>query len=609
MSGTLVLAASIATMDRSSLERLVVLRPPLVPGSVQDPIGLAIDLLRPESIIRILHQQDRRVFAALVRLGQDSPSDGSSQWADELVALGLAGVEDGRPVSLPEVVTELTALLTAQSVDVAHLGEPPSHAPDTNDDLESDTDETGGRVHWFGQALTTSQRAAAILRIIREQPGRLNRRGTVPVTALRMLAERTQSDQDGVAHILDTLGALGLTAHGPADASGYQQLHTTVAMSEWLRLPHTERWFALARAHAAKISAPLRASLSQAGHDLRHAVTSVLPHEYPLLPRSQQEAARAFVDTAEELGLAVIGKLTEPGRLLFDGLEAEALRAAEADMPPAVPSVYVQPDLSVIVPGPLSPTDEQDLLAFAEVEQLGIASSLRISGSSVSRALETGWTADQVREVLGRLSLTGIPQPLEYLLDEVSQRVGSITVHEYTGDAGRTRVAVAKPEMFEAMLVDRALQHLQFAPLGDGALVSRLAPEHVLAALTTAKYPATGPGGTYSPHHISNGADGSVTEPGEALPDPLAQLVERVQEAAKDEPGRGTVTRLLELAIRDRSPVLVSAEARGRTYTFTLLPVSLNSGRLRATDQVAGVERTLPVTAITDVAPVTPAAG
>ncbi|KTR83580.1 hypothetical protein NS354_10395, partial [Leucobacter chromiiresistens] len=84
-------------------------------------------------------------------------------------------------------------------------------------------------------------------------------------------------------------------------------------------------------------------------------------------------------------------------------------------------------------------------------------------------------------------------------------------------------------------------------------------------------------------------------------PSPQEALVERVFTAARSEPGTGDFTRRLELAIRDRSPVRVTAEARGEVRTFTLLPVSVSAGRLRAADQSAGVERTLPITLITAV--------
>jgi len=84
--------------------------------------------------------------------------------------------------------------------------------------------------------------------------------------------------------------------------------------------------------------------------------------------------------------------------------------------------------------------------------------------------------------------------------------------------------------------------------------------------------------------------------------DELQAMIERVLAASAEGSGEGDLTRRLELAIRDRSPVRVTAVAGGDEREFTLLPVSLKGGRLRATDQLAGVERTLPVSAITAVA-------
>lgn len=591
VSGTLALAAGIAGMDRATLERLVAVRRPQTPDAVHDPIGLAVELLRPESITRFLRMQDRSFLAALSRLMTNS---GATPQTAELLASAVAGLEHERPVALPEVSAELVALLERARVKPSALEtEPP--APDSAGEVDRLS------AGWYGQALTTTQRAAVILRALSEQPGRLNRRGTVPVTALRALAERTHTEPESIARLLETLAAHGLTAVSPADTSGYEQLRTTTVVDEWLDLPHTERWLALAYAHAQTASTPLRTSLRLAAGNLQHTIARVLPHEFPLLPERDREAAAAFAATAEELGLASAGQLTEPGLRLMDGDLEAARQSAELDMPAAVESVYVQPDLSVIVPGPLGPGDERSLLAFSDIEQLGIASSLRLSEASVARALEAGWTAAQVRSILERLSLTGIPQPLEYLLDDIAQRVGSIVVRAYDGDEGRSQIKVVRPELLDAMLVDRALQHLQLTPAPDGRLFSRLAAEHVIAALTSAKYPAIGAHGVLRPRSAEPIAP-PVTEE-DSLPPQLIRLVERVHDAARGDSGAGDVTRLLELAIRDRSPVQVTAEARGRDYTFTLLPVSLIAGRLRATDQAAGVERTLPVSAITGVAP------
>ncbi|WP_010156179.1 helicase-associated domain-containing protein, partial [Leucobacter chromiiresistens] len=317
-----------------------------------------------------------------------------------------------------------------------------------------------------------------------------------------------------------------------------------------------------------------------------------------------------------------------------------------AAMPETAAGVYVQPDLSVVVPGPLPPRDEAVLVALARPEHIGVASTRRISEASIAGAYERGLTPATAREAFARISLTGIPQPLEYLLSSLGERVGGIVVSEHHGDEGRTRLAFARAELAATILVDRTLQHLQLhrTRASETELFSRLSPDHVLAALADARYhassgaaalheaegaldappeaartdePETEPGADANADGAPSNAPrtGSGTAPSSAAgaaasaaapdrdhsPSPQEALVDRVFTAARSEPGTGDFTRRLELAIRDRSPVRVTAESRGEVRTFTLLPVSVSAGRLRAADQSAGVERTLPITLITAV--------
>ncbi|MBK0417740.1 helicase-associated domain-containing protein [Leucobacter sp. CSA1] len=649
MSGTLALAASLAAMDRAELERLVALRPPQAVSGVQDPIGLAVELLRPDSIAAAVEQLSRSSIVALLLAadpadlgaadgpdpatasrgawGADADADAGADATAELLRLGLLGLDGGSPAALPEVTSAVRSALDAAGVPRSALRENPGAAPAADADAGS---ERPAGADWYGPALTATQRAAAILRSLAQQPGRINRRGTVAVATARHLAEAARIDAETAVRTLDTLALAGLTAPaGTVDRTGGDQLVVTADAARWLSLPHDERWCELARARAGSLSEPLRVAVSASHGDLGRAVGEILPHEFPLMPAAALRAAEEFARAAEDLGMAMQGRFTPPTELLLAGDDEAARRAAARDIPQPVPGVYLQPDLSIVVPGPLAPADEQELFAVAEVEQLGVASTLRVTEPALSRAIDAGGTVAGIRALLTRLSLTGIPQPLDYLLDDLSQRVGSIVVHEHHGDEGRTRVVVARRELLDALLVDRALQHLQLVP--DPArsapiAYSRLSPEHVLTALADARYPAgtPDPAGPREPAAIrdpagprdpaaamrptdaldganASEAPGSADAP--ALPPPLADLVARVHRAARTEPGAGEFSRRLELAIRDRSPVLVTAAARGQERTFTLLPVSLSGGRLRATDQSAGVERTLPVAAITAVDP------
>jgi hypothetical protein len=580
MSGTLALASAIAEMDRGALESLVRRRRPLAPSSVLDPIGLAAELLRSESILRALTPLDRGVLAVLLRIAVAPPTDSDAADGDEalgaLRALGLVGVEDSRPVSLPEVTETLQQALQAAGLapdDIA-AGRALDPGEDTADPGKPDADS------WMTAALTSVGQAAECLRVLREHPGRLNRNGTVAVATVRGIAEFVGIDAEHAAQALSAVERAGMVV------AGGSSLVVSDRAAEWLQGDHIARWLELAATTLATMPAPLQAAL---------------PQRFPLLPAAELETSRRFAAAAEHLGLAAQGRLSRVAELLGSGERAAAAELARQLLPPPAPGVYVQPDLSVVVPGPLAPRDEIELASLTVPEHIGVASTRRITEASIAEAFKRGTTPLEARAVFERVSLTGIPQPLDYLLGSLAERVGNILVGEYHGDDGRTRIIVSRSELADTLMVDRALQHLQLQRLDSTTLLSRLRADHVLAALADARYHASGPREEHPEPSTRATAPTDPQPPANALPEPIAELIERVYLAARSEPGTGDFTRRLELAIRDRTPVRVTAEARGQNHTFLLLPVSLNAGRLRATDQSAGVERTLPVNLITAV--------
>lgn len=670
MSGTLELASALAEMDRDALRALVARRKPLAPGSVTDPIGLAAELLRVESITHAIVPLERRLLSALLELPDVSDADAVAV----LTGSGLVGRDAGIPVPLSEITTAVEEALAAAGISpqsftgtgssdqegaIAGGAETGSSSTDAIPAGSPDTSS------WFSPALTAVGQAAECLRALTLRPARLNRNGTVAVAAIRALAESTRIDAAEIPDVLEALSSAGLTTHH----SDARLLFVSARAPEWLSSDHRDRWIALASTTLSAMPTPLRTTLASSGSDLGAAVDGIA-QRFPLLPSATVEAAARYALVAEHLGLSVRGRLSDPAQLLLAGDSASARQIVVSEMPGFAPGVYVQPDLSVVAPGPLLPSDEASLAVLSRPEQIGVATSRRITDLTLAEAFDQGNAPEQTREFLERISLTGIPQPLDYLLKSLATRIGDLVVDEHHGDGGRTRIVVSRPELAETLLVDRALQHLQLhrpdtfdsAFAGSGAhtstgieLFSRLRAEHVLTALTDARYqpssragqapaaaiPAAGVG-TQGPAPGSAGAaqgasrpivfaasEGDATrshtmettsaslpagtspsgsaaaEPATAaqFPEALAALVDRVYLAARSEPGAGDFTRRLELAMRDRSAVRVTAEARGQLHSFTLLPVSIAGGRLRATDQVGGVERTLPVSMITAVEP------
>lgn len=549
MSGTLALAASIASMDRAALTRLVDERRVLSPASVREPLGLAFELLRTDSISRALQTAHREQLETLTALADGEPTD--RVILETLAAAGLVGRSETESttanhphLALPEVTELLPQELLQAEV----------HADPTPKPLE---------LHgWFAAALTSVRRVAKLLHTIASRPVRLGRKGQPAVVVVRDLAEAAHCSPEQVARLLDVMLAAGLlrVQHGRSTTAQLEVVDT--AAQQWLmECDYPSRWIALAEAAVSGFESKLRRGITECAGNLG-ALSAKLRHDYPLLPDSEMDSLLRKIDTAEDLGLSLHGWLTPAADALLDGDKTGARVIAERDIPAPAAGVYLQPDLSIIVPGPLAPADEAMLSAITETEQLGPAASLRISTARITRAvLRAGSGSQEVRDALARLSLTGIPQPLDYLLRDLDRKQAD------------------HAPGFADVSHSPHLDSLQIEQRDSEAL-----PLWMQAAPETASTPI-----------LSDTAQATDSA------DELSQMIDRVLEAAAESGDEGDLTRRLELAIRDRSPIQVTAVAGKDQREFVLLPVSLKGGRLRATDQRAGVERTLPVSAITAV--------
>lgn len=614
MSGTLALAGAIASLDRAALTRLVGTRPPSGPTAIQDPIGLATALLRPDSLGRALAAANRGTLADITRLGRGESLPAEN--AASLRSFGLAGLLGGATVPLPEVTAALERALAVAKIEEATLEIDAPALP-----VEPREQATTGRAdHWVEPAFTLTQRAAAILRALAGTPGHVRRRGVVAAITVKALAAAAHTEPSSVIRILPMLALAGLTTvperAGNGDSDGSRPLVVTPRAAEWLDLAHPERWLALASALLAGMPMPVRGLLAEPGASLDSATGSGLRDRFPLATDEVRETAAEYCASADEAGFAPWGQLSEPAVELLAGNWERAHAVVSAAFPSPVSGVYVQPDLSVVAPGPLRPADEQRLIELADLEQLGIAAVFRLSSASLTRALDRGWTGEEAREFLEHLSLTGIPQPLAYLLDEVVARHGSIIVAAHNGDGARSRITAERPELLDAMLVDRSLQHLRLTRLERAAkpiALSRLSPEHVAAALADARYPVTVPGSHQGPsadRGIIQASPGLAPLASPEIPDhaplspALEAMVARVSAAAESQPEAGDFVRILELAIRDRTVMDLVVHASGRDWPLRMLPHAVANGRVRGIDPGADVERTLPLASLVSVTPV-----
>jgi hypothetical protein len=214
-----------------------------------------------------------------------------------------------------------------------------------------------------------------------------------------------------------------------------------------------------------------------------------------------------------------------------------------------------------------------------------------------------GETEASMREFLASVSLSGIPQPLDYLLTEASARHGLIRVGE-DAETGRGFVHSTDFTLLRALLVDHSVGSLGL--VRDGArLVSRFDRAVTFWTLSDARYPvaAENPDGTVIvlPRLRATAGRGALA------PDRTTSLIERLRLASSADPdvtGKAWLSRQIDVAIRAKLVLTVTVQLPdGSTADYQLEPASIAGGRLRARDRKSDIERTLPLASITAVAP------
>ena len=372
---------------------------------------------------------------------------------------------------------------------------------------------------------------------------------------------------------------------------------------EWTMSGAGERWVASSTADRwAAVVIGLRDAL-RAG--LRTASGGYLPvsiwrDAYPL-DADWPQTADALHRIAERWGLVTPeGAEPEWATPLREGGAPDTAVLA-ALLPPEIDRIYLQADLSAIAPGPLAPPLDLRLRRIAVRESRAQASTYRFSSESLAAGMTDGETADSIRGFLSQLSLTGIPQPLDYLISSVSARHGLVRVR--TGADGSTRIDSDEPSVIASIEVDQGLRPLGLVP-DRGSLVTRVSRDIAYWALADARYPvvAVDPDGapvtvTRRPARAPSGTDGRDAS--------YAPLIARLRDAQGADSDAAWLGRELEQAVRARTLIEVAVRLPdGTERTFTLEATGLGGGRLRGRDRGADIERTLPVSSIVSVRPV-----
>ncbi|MDG2497711.1 MAG: helicase-associated domain-containing protein [Aquiluna sp.] len=316
-----------------------------------------------------------------------------------------------------------------------------------------------------------------------------------------------------------------------------------------------------------------------------------------------QQVQRAFplvslssikiLEFGADLGLVDQGEVLYP--LTLGSLDKAAKDIAK-HLPEIQDRILVQGDLSIVSTGPISTQLHRKLDTFADSEDLGLASRFRISPMTVSHALETGMSVNQILKTLEDAGGKTLPQPLEYVLKQASERFGQLRV---LNQESGTIITSEDTILLTQIANEHSLRGLMLQPIAPGQLATRLGLDLVYFNLREAGYAAVmfdGEGKVRSPR--------VAVEPTPAIleDDKIAARVANLMSGDKAQMGSDDVLRQLQFAQKNKLMVQISVEMQdGNAQQFTLSVLGIAAGRLRGKDQEKDAERTLPVSRIQSV--------
>lgn len=485
-------------------------------------------------------------------------------------------------------------------------------------------------------------------------PGAL-RSGGLGVRDLKATATHLQVDEPTAALLVETAHAAGLLATA-ADPDGNPAWVPTDAYDSWSALPPAERWAALARAWLSSARmpglvgqrdtagkpwnalAPELAGLHQteSRRMALDALASLPDGEVlatgtgtpslvarvtwlrPRRPRTRADQLVWALSEASVLGLAALGGLASFGRALVAG--EDPVPGLAALLPEPVDHLLLQADLTAVAPGPLESSLARTLGLVADVESRGGATTYRFTPGSVRRALDAGWSAAELHELLASASRTPVPQPLTYLVDDTARTYGTVRVghaeaflrsddetaltellhHPKAGTLGLRRLAptvLISTTPIDVLLP--RLRELGAAPVveaPDGTV--RVTRPDLLRARTPKEHRR--PAGAAAARSTAQVA-AVVT----AIRSGDAAALARPAPAVSVTPG-GSLAALRE-AVETRATVLIGYVDNHGTATERLVdPLSVEGGQLTAHDHRSDDVRSFAVHRISSVKPVAP---
>ena len=373
----------------------------------------------------------------------------------------------------------------------------------------------------------------------------------------------------------------------------------TTAASEFMAGNILSRWIALANQWVSSLGTVGAKELTSVLHFFPELdLVSCLKAVFPLADTQLGEELTLLAEQAQGIGFCVEGRPSVLLEYCLTGRTDLAAELLQQHLPQLQHSLIVQADLSLIAPGPLDTATEAVLRKFAQIEQVSVACTYRMSALSLSHGLECGLTIGEIRSMLLDLNSKPLPQPVEYLLKEAESRFARLTIAVGPGGAEKSVVRSSDAILLTQVLNDSRLRAFAFRATTASSIATRLDPEVVYFGLRDHGYLAVrvdASGAVLSPRatlSYGQGLEGGNTSPLESLIRQLREADVRVGKQPDDQ----DLTRQIQLAVKSKALIRVVAEDRsGNEVEFVMLPTAPANGRLRGMDRKSDVERTIPL--------------
>ncbi|CAB4533673.1 MAG: hypothetical protein F2529_00400 [Actinobacteria bacterium] len=368
---------------------------------------------------------------------------------------------------------------------------------------------------------------------------------------------------------------------------------------QWLSMDQQERISLLVENFKALLGSELCSNLNglTPGSSLKNWLTA----HFPLAENTSSSRIGQILDFAESFGLTFDHFTTS---WFTDALANRKSLAShlQKHLPTVQKRIILQADLSIIAPGPLPTKLEVSLRRFATTETISLASTYRLSALSICHGLETGLKIDEIRDFLKTTSAAKLPQPVEYLLNEVTARFGRLVVTEVADNTERSLITSPDNLLLTEIGNDPRLRAFSLSRPSPEQLTCRFESSVVYFGLRECGYLAIRrdqSGAVISPVEAAEAVAGKTAA--SSLDSDLARI--RAADAAMSAGGNDeAITRQVQLAIRNKARLLITATiADGSSATFDLMPNGIANGRLRGLDRKAQIERTLPLSTITAI--------